>query len=62
MSVSVTFVRKRLTTGQIRELLGLMECQETTDKYTNTKLHIDGDYGILDVKIDADGNVIVLQG
>ncbi len=60
MSVTATFVRKRLTTEQVRELLGLMECQETTDRNINTELHINGDHGILDVKIDADGDVIVL--
>lgn len=43
--------------NELREVLNLMENQETTDRYTDTVLHINGNDAEIDVKIDKDGNV-----
>ncbi len=48
---------KELYVNELREVLALMENQETTDKYVSTSLHIVGDYATIDVDIDEDGNV-----
>lgn len=52
--------RRALNTAEIREVLSLMELQETTDKYIDTQLRINGDYAVIDVDIDEDGNIVVL--
>ena len=52
--------RRALNTDEIREVLSLMELQETTDKYIDTQLRINGDDAVIDVDIDEDGNIVVL--
>lgn len=55
-----TFKSNRgLDINELREVLVLMETQETTDKYTSTSLSIIGDYATIEVDIDEDGNVTV---
>ena len=51
---------RKLNIDELREVLILMENQETTDKDTNTKMVIDGDFAKIEVDIDEDGNVTVL--
>ena len=51
---------RELDINDLREVLILMENQETTDRDISTKLHIDGEYATIDVEIDEDGNVTVL--
>lgn len=56
-----TFKSEReLNIYELREVLVLMENQETTDRYTNTEMVIDGNFAKIEVKIDEDGNVTVL--
>lgn len=50
---------KELNINELREVLALMENQESTDKYVNTVMHINGNYADIDVGIDKDGNVTV---
>lgn len=53
-----TFTSKRpLTIEELREVLSLMETQETTDKWVATSLHIDGEHATIDVVVDDEGNV-----
>lgn len=59
MKVQITF-KRTLNSEELREVIILVENQETTDKYTNTSMHIDGDYAQIDVEIDEDGDITVL--
>lgn len=53
-----TFISKReLDADELREVLALMEYQDTTDKFVSTSIHIEGEYATIDVDIDEDGNV-----
>ena len=55
-----TFCSQRvLNINELREVLALMEQQESTDRYVNTVMHINGNYAEIDVGIDKDGNVTV---
>ena len=45
---------------ELREVLTLMENQETTDRFTNTETTIKGNYATITVKIDEDGNVLLI--
>lgn len=54
------YSRRKLSFEELQEVLQLMEVQETTDKYASTSLSIKGNYADIDVKIDEDGNVILL--
>lgn len=56
-----TFCSQRsLNINELREVLSLMEQQESTDKYVNTVMHINGNYADIDVIIDKDSNVTLL--
>lgn len=48
-----------LTVDELRELLILAECQETTNKETSTELEINGDYANISVSIDEDGDITI---
>ena len=39
------------------ELLVLIENQESTDKYINTSIRINGDFALIDVDIDEFGDI-----
>lgn len=53
-----TFIsHRKMTTNEIREVLHLMENQDTTDKFTNLNGTIDGNDAKIEVIIDEDGNV-----
>jgi hypothetical protein len=45
---------------ELREVLTLMENQETTDRFTNTEITIKGNDATITVKIDEDGNVLLI--
>lgn len=47
------------TTEELKEILTLAENQETTDRYLNTKLHINGNYAVIDADIDSDGDITI---
>lgn len=49
------------TIEELREILALAENQETTDKYTSTKVHINGNHAIIDADIDEDGDFTVIK-
>ena len=51
---------RELDINELREVLTLMENQETTDRYTSTSLNINGDDAYIEVDIDEDGNITVL--
>ena len=51
---------RELDINELREVLSLMEEQETTDRYVSTSLDINGDYAHIEVEIDEYGNVTVL--
>ena len=57
----MTFKSNReLDINELREVLSLMENQETTDRYVSTLLNINGDYAHIKVDIDEYGNITVL--
>jgi hypothetical protein len=62
MAVTFTTFKsdRSLDINELKEILSLMENQETTDKYVSTSLDINGDDAHILVDIDEDGNVTVL--
>ena len=60
MTFTTFYSRRKLDINELREVLNLMENQETTDRYTNTVLHINGNDAEIDAAIDKDGNVTLL--
>ena len=58
-TVVVTFNRD-MTLNELLEVKALVEHQETTDKYTNVGLVINGDYARIEVAIDEFGDITVL--
>ena len=57
--VQVKF-KRMVDSNELREVMALVEHQETTDRYTNALMHINGDYANIDVEIDEYGDIIVL--
>ena len=51
---------RELNIDELREVLTLMENQETTDKFTDASFMINGNDAKIEVEIDKDGNVTVL--
>lgn len=60
MRFSTFYTKRELDTDELREVLSLMENQDTTDRYVSTSIHIEGEYATIDVDIDEDGNVTLL--
>ena len=58
--IMICFQKRTLNINELKEALSLMEHQETTDKYTNTSMSINGEYAKIVVDIDDDGNITVL--
>lgn len=60
----MTFTRfmcnRDMDINEIREVLSLMKNQETSDKYVNTSMIIDGEYAKISVEIDENGNVTLI--
>ena len=57
----MTLTTKRpITINEFKELIPLMELQETMDKYTNTSFYINGEFAIIEVEFDEDGNITLL--
>ena len=55
-----TFKSEReLNINELKEVLQLMEIQETNERYENTSIHIDGEFAVIDVEIDEDENVTI---
>lgn len=46
--------------SELREVMVLVENQETNDKYIDTTLKIDGEYATIEVEIDEFGDITVL--
>ena len=58
---SINFSTNRsMDINELREILILMENQQTLYKYVDTSLHIVGDFAVIDVDIDSDGNVTLV--
>ena len=51
---------REMTFEELQEIMALMENQETTDKFTNERCVIRGEYADIEVDIDEDGNVTLL--
>ena len=60
MTSTTCKITRELNLEELKEVVLLMENQETTDKYTSESMRINGDYAEIEVEIDEDGNVIVL--
>ena len=57
--ISITFTRD-VTFNELLEVRQLAEYQQTTDRYRDTTMHIDGNYASIDVEIDQFGDITVL--
>lgn len=58
---SINFSTNRpMDINELKEVLILMENQETTDKFVDTSLHINGDFAVIDVDIDKFGDVTLV--
>lgn len=53
------YCQRKVSIEELREVLKLMENQETTDRFTNTEIDIDGNDAHIHVKIDKDGNILL---
>lgn len=53
-------IKRDVTVEELKELLMVMEEQETTDRIVNCSFHIVGNYATIDVDIDEDGNVTLV--
>ena len=58
-TIAITFNRD-VTLNELLEVKQFVEKQETTDKYTNTTIHINGNYAEVDIELNEFGDVIVL--
>ena len=58
-TIAITFNRD-ITLNELLEVKQFVENQETTDKYTNTTMHINGNYAEVDIEVNEFGDVIVL--
>lgn len=58
-TIAITFNRD-VTLNELLEVKQFVENQETTDKYTNTTIHINGNYAEVDVEVNEFGDVVVL--
>ena len=58
-TIAITFNRD-VTLNELLEVKQFVENQETADKYTNTTIHINGDYAEVDIEVNEFGDVIVL--
>ena len=58
-TIAITFNRD-VTLNELLEVKQFVENQETTDKYTNTKIHINGNYEEINIEVNEYGDVIVL--
>lgn len=54
------YCKRKMSYEELKEVLALMENQETTDKFTDTEMQIDGDDAKINVKIDKEGNVTLI--
>ena len=53
-------INKTITLDELEELVRLTKFQETTDRYENTELHINGDKAEIEVKINKMGDIELL--
>ena len=58
-TIAITFNRD-VTLNELLEVKQFVENQETTDKYTNTTMHINGNYAEVDIELNEFGDVVVL--
>jgi len=54
-------INRNITTSELLELVSLMQNQETTDKYTNTSLHINGNHAEIEATNHDDSLIQVLD-
>ena len=53
-------INNTVTLAVLEELIRLTKIQETTDRFENTELHINGDKAEIDVKINKMGDIELL--
>lgn len=57
----MTLTTKRpITSNELKELMLLMYSQEIDDKFTNTTILINGEFAVIEVEFDEDGNITLL--
>lgn len=54
------YCKRKMSYEELKEVFKLMENQETTDKFTDTEMQINGDDAKINVKIDKEGNVTLI--
>ena len=54
------YCKRKMSYEELKEVLSLMENQETADKFTDTEMQINGDDAKINVKIDKEGNVTLI--
>lgn len=53
-------INKTITLDELEELVTLAKFQNTTDRFEDTELHINGDKAEIDVKIYSRGDIELL--
>lgn len=53
-------INKTVTLDELEELVTLTKMQETTDRFKNTEIHINGDKAEIDVKVNKMGDIELL--
>lgn len=59
IKISIKFNRV-VNNLELKELMKLVELQDTNMRFTSTSLYINGDDAPIEVDIDEDGNITVL--
>lgn len=47
--------------SELKEILSLAEIQETTDRFTDTQLHINGEHAEINADIDENGDITIIK-
>lgn len=58
--VNVNFKKTSYTSDELREVMQLIEIQESNERYENVELSIDGNFAKIEVEFDDMGDITVL--
>ena len=47
--------------SELKEILSLAEIQETTDRFTDTQLHINGEHAEINADIDENSDITIIK-
>lgn len=53
-------INRPITLEELKELVRIMEYQDSTDREVSTIIHFDGNFAKLDIEFDEDGDATVL--